>query len=107
MRLQRLRFELRMELAANKMRMAGNFDYLYIRSVGRGPADLQPAAGEYRFIFAIEFVAVAMALADLKLAVSAVSERLRLQFAGPRAQPHGAAQLINSTQLAQLVDDAM
>jgi hypothetical protein len=64
MRLQRLGFEFRMELAAQEKWVAGYLDDLHIRCVGRGAAQAQAATGEQRFIFAIEFVAVAMALAD-------------------------------------------
>jgi hypothetical protein len=59
------------------------------------------------FVFAVEFVTMAVALADLVLAIGFVRQRVRLHLAGPRAQPHGAAQLFHAAQLAQLVDHAM
>src|SRR5438105_15696491 len=48
-----------------------------------------------------------MALADLELAVDAVRQRVGLYLAGPRAQAHGAAQLVDAAQFAQLIDDAV
>src|SRR3954463_719698 len=48
-----------------------------------------------------------MALADLEVAVDAMCERVGLDLAGPRAQAHGAAELVDAAQLAQLIDDAV
>src|SRR3954454_5028345 len=50
---------------------------------------------------------MAMALADLEVAVDAMCERVGLDLAGPRAQAHGAAELVDAAQLAQLIDDAV
>src|SRR6478672_6544878 len=50
---------------------------------------------------------MAMALADLEVTVDALRQRVRLDLAGPRAQTHGAAQLVDAAQLAQLIDDAV
>ena len=59
------------------------------------------------FILAVEFIAVAMPLGDFQHTVGLRGERARLQPRRPRAQTHGAAQFVNSPQLAQLIDDAM
>ena len=88
--------------------MAGDLDDFDVGLVGRGPRDAQAATGEKRLVLAIEFVAVAMALADFGLAaVGAAGERVGLQIAGPCAETHGAAHFFNAEQLTQLVDDAV
>src|SRR5438067_1994241 len=65
MRLQRFGLELGMELAAQEIRMIGNLHDLHVCTVRRGAGDAQPAAGEHRFILAVELIAMAMALANL------------------------------------------
>src|SRR4051812_4304042 len=50
---------------------------------------------------------MAMALADLEVAINPLRQRVGLYLAGPRAQAHGAAELVNAAQLAQLIDDAV
>src|SRR5712671_4633120 len=107
MRLERLRLELRMELAPNEMRMIWQLHHLYVSSIWSRPRDAQPRRDHRLFILAIEFVAMAVAFADLKLAIDLVRQRVRLNLASPRPQPHGAAQFFHAAQLAQLVDHAM
>src|ERR1017187_2632834 len=108
MRLQRLRLELGMELAAQEIRMSRQLDNLYISRVRGGAADGQPAAREQRLVFTIEFIPVPMPLADLRRStVSLRRERVLLQDASPRAQSHRAAHLFHTKQLAQLVNDAV
>src|SRR5712672_3569389 len=99
MRLQWLRFEFWMELAADEERVIRDLDHLDVRAVRCRAGDAQAAAGEHGFVFAVEFVAMAMALADFKIAVDAVRQRVGLYLARPRAQAHGAAQLVDATQL--------
>src|SRR3954452_17030632 len=48
-----------------------------------------------------------MALADLEVAVDAMCQRVGLDLASPRTQAHGAAELVDAAQLAQLIDDAV
>ena len=79
------------------------FADLDVRAVGRLAGDPQAAAFSTLFVFAIEFVAMAMALADLARAVGLVREAALGQLAGPSAQPHRAAQFVDALQLAQLV----
>ena len=62
---------------------------------------------QHGFVFAIEFVAMAMALADFGLSVSPAREAVFGQQAGIRAQAHGAAELVDALQLAQLVNHAI
>ncbi len=69
MRLERLRFEFGMELAAEEEGMAGDLDDFDVGAVGSGSGDGEAGAGEQRFIFAIELVAVTMAFADFGFAV--------------------------------------
>src|SRR5271165_1200858 len=85
MRLQRFGLELGMELAAQEVGMVGDLHDFDVRAVGRCAADAQPAGGYHAFILAIELVAMAMPLADLVLPVRSVSQRARLEFAGPCA----------------------
>ena len=107
MRLQRLRLEFGMELAAEEEWMVGNLDDLDVGSVGCGAGDAQAAGGKGLLVFAVELVAMAVALADLGFAVRLMGQRAGLELAGPGAQPHGAAQFFHAAQLAQLVDDAV
>src|SRR5882724_13674350 len=67
--LQRLRLEFGMELAADEVRVVGQFDHLHVGSVGRGPGNSHARGNQRLFIFAVEFVSVAMAFADLGLAI--------------------------------------
>src|SRR5579859_6994707 len=107
MRLQRLRLEFRMKLASQEMRMAGDFYNLNIRPIRSRSGDAQPGPGQDGLILAVEFIAMTMALADFQLAISFVGKRTRFEFTRPRAQPHGAAEFVNSAQLAQFVDHPM
>ena len=107
-RLEGLGLELGVELAAEEVGVAGDFDDLDVGLVGSGAAEAQAAAGEQGFVLAVELVAVAVALADFGCAaVGAGGERVFLEDAGPGAQTHGAAHLFDAEQLAQLVDDAV
>src|SRR5712671_7606648 len=58
-------------------------------------------------MFAVEFIAVAMALADFELAVSLMRKRSGLQLARPRAEPHGTAHFVHAQQFAQFVNHAI
>src|ERR1022692_891469 len=98
MRFQRLRLELGMKLASDEMRMIRQFHDLDISSVGRRAGDAQPGRHHRLFIFAIEFVTMAVALADLELAVDLVRQRVGLNLASPCAQTHGAAKFLDSSQ---------
>src|SRR5436190_156185 len=107
MRLQRLRFELRMKLAANKMWMAGNLDHFDVRAIRSRPGDSQPAGNHRVFIFTVELVAVTMAFADFGLRINLVRQRVGLNLARPCPQSHGSAKFLHTTQFAQLVNYAM
>src|SRR5579884_4073049 len=107
MRLQRLRFELRMELAAEIPGVILEFADLDIGGVRRLSRDAQAVAGKPLLEIAVELVAVTMALADLRRAVGLRGEASFGQLARVRAQAHGAAQLIHALQLTQFVDHAM
>ncbi len=86
MRLQRLRFEFRMELASDEKRMTGNLHDLDVRAIRSRTGNAQPGGNHRLFIFAIEFVTMPVALADLGLAIHFVRERSRFDFARPCAQ---------------------
>jgi len=62
MRSQGLGLEFGMELAAYEPRVVGGFDDFDVDAVGGASGDAEASAGERVFVFAIEFVAVAMAL---------------------------------------------
>ncbi len=64
MRLQGLGLELGMELAAEKIWMAGNLYDLDVGLVGRRARDAEACAGEQGLVLAVEFVAVTVTLAD-------------------------------------------
>ena len=66
MRLEWLRLELGVELAAEKVRVTGDLDDFYVRRVGSGSAQEQAATSEESFILAVELVAMTVALADLR-----------------------------------------
>src|SRR5579863_2568820 len=106
-RRERLRFELRMELAADEPGMVGNFDDLDVNAVGRAPRDAEARARQRLIVFAVEFVAVPVPLGNLERAVSLRRKRPRLEFAGPRAQPHRPAHFVDAEQFAQLVNHAI
>src|SRR6185312_1353247 len=58
MRLQRLRFELRVKLAAKEERMPRHLHDLHIGRVRSGPGNSQPRARQQRLVLAVEFVTV-------------------------------------------------
>src|SRR5271157_5515357 len=107
MRLQRLRLELGMELAAQEVGVVGNLDDLDVGAVGRCAADAQSACGKRALVLAVELVPMAMTLADLVPPVRLVRQGAGLKLAGPCAQTHRSTQLFHPAQLAQLVNDAM
>src|SRR6266852_4408677 len=88
--LQRLRLELGMELAADEMRMVGQFDHLNVSAIGRRTGNSQSRRHHRLLVFAVEFVAMAVALADFQLAVDLAGQRVGFNFESPCAQPHGA-----------------
>src|SRR5579872_5244040 len=107
MRLQRFRLELRMELAANKMRMVRKLNHLYISPVRSRPGNPQPARRQGLFILAVEFVTMPVALADLELSINSMRQSSRLDFASPSSQPHSPAKFLHAPQLAQLINHPM
>src|SRR5271166_5219806 len=80
MRLQRLRLELGMELAAQEVRMAGDLDDLDVGAVRRCTADAQAAGGQHTLVLAVELVAMAMPFADFVLSIRCVRQSFRLQL---------------------------
>src|SRR5579862_2769867 len=74
MRFERLGFEFRMELAAEEPWMVGCFDDLDVVLVGSAARDAEAGGRQDFFVVAIEFVAMAVTLADFELAVGAIGE---------------------------------
>src|SRR5437868_5276197 len=87
--------------------MTRNLNDFYVSSIGSCAGDAQSASGQRALIFAVEFITVAMALADLELTVSFVRQRARFDFARPCAQAHRAPEFFNAAQLAQFVDHSV
>ena len=90
MRLQRLRLEFGMELAAQEERVVGNLDDLDVGPIGGRAADAQSAGGQRALVLAIELVAMAMALADLVLAVGLVCASV----SGSSLQVHAPSRMV-------------
>src|ERR1700691_346373 len=67
--LERTRFELRMELDADKPRMIGEFDRLRQEAVGRHAGEHDALGFEAGAVGGVDLVAVAVALGDFGLAV--------------------------------------
>ena len=107
MRLERLGLEFRMELAAEKPRVIRRFDDFDVIFVGSAAGDAEASSDEGLFVFAIEFVAVAVAFADFSFAVGFVGKGAGFELAGPRAEAHGAAHFVHAEQFAQFVNDAV
>src|SRR5229473_7259504 len=107
MRLQRLRFELRMELATNEKRMTRNLHHLNVSPVRSRAGNAQPGGHHGLFILTIELVTMPVPLTDLGLAIYFGGQRARLDLARPCPEPHRATQFFHAAQLAQFVDHAM
>src|SRR5882672_10894508 len=73
---ERLRFKFRMELASEKPRMLRRLDNFHVLAVGRASGDAETGIGQRLFVFAVEFIAVAMAFADFGRAIR--TERRRI-----------------------------
>src|ERR1035437_9414437 len=91
-RLHGLGFELGMELAAEIPRMVADLADLDVRIVRRLARDLEARRFQALFVFAIELVAVAMALVDFARAVGVVCHAAVGQAARPASQPHGRSE---------------
>src|ERR1019366_9790125 len=87
MRLQRFRFEFRMELASDEERMTGNLHHLNVGAVRSRAGNAQPGGHHGLFILAVELVTMPVPLADLGLAIHFVRQRSRLDLTRPCPQP--------------------
>src|SRR6185436_5813602 len=96
MGIERFRFELRVELHRDVPRMGRELDDLDELPVERSADDLKTVIGQRFFIQAIEFVSMAMAFVDDRLAVQLMRSGSGLQFAGIRSQPHGPAKIVDA-----------
>ena len=67
--LQWFRLELRVELAAQEVRVIHYLDDLNVGAVRRCAGDTHARASEHSFIFAIEFIAVPVTLANLSCTI--------------------------------------
>src|SRR5689334_22545640 len=89
MRLQRLGLELRMKLACQEPGMVRSLDNFHILAVRRTSGNAESRVGQRLFVLAVEFVAVAVALADIRRAVGLEGRGIFLDLAGPRSEAHG------------------
>src|ERR1700690_2097485 len=96
-----------MELAADEPGMVRHLDDLHVHAIGSASGDTEAGARKRLIVFAIEFVAVAMALRNLRLPVGLVSKGTGLEFAVPRTQAHGSAHLVHTQKLPQFVDHSI
>ena len=87
--------------------MVGRLHNLDVHTVRRSPSDPKSRAGQGRLVLAIKFVAMPVPLRNFQLPVRFLRKRSGLEFAGPRAEPHGPAHLVHAQQLAQLVNHAV
>src|ERR1700675_4684111 len=81
MRLQRLRFEFRMELASDKKRMTSNLHHVDVGTVRSRAGNAQPGSHHWFLILAVELVTMPMPLADLCLSVHLIPWRSHLDLA--------------------------
>src|SRR5208283_916153 len=88
-------------------RWAPDLNEYHVGAVRGHPCQVQPLGHKDFLIFAVEFVAVAVALGNLELTVGLMSKRTGLKPGGPGAQAHGSPQLIDASQFTKFVDDAM
>src|SRR4029077_20333388 len=92
-RLERLRFELWMELHADEPGVIGKLDDFGQRAVGRYPRKAEPGLLQRILVPDVDFVAVAMALADMGCPVdwrrAAFGRKPRLMG----AEPHRPAEI--------------
>src|ERR1017187_1209919 len=102
MRLHGLGLELGMELASQKPRMVGNLANLHVRAVRRLSRNPQPGRFQTLFVFAVELIAMPVALLDLTRAIRFIGEARFGEAARPASQPHGAAELVDALQFPQL-----
>jgi ABC-type xylose transport system permease subunit len=96
MRLERLGFELGVKLAAEIPGVVADFADFDIHAVGSLAGEAQAVLLQNVLVFAIEFVAVTVALADFLFAVGGAGEAAFLEQAGVRAEAHGTAELIHA-----------
>src|SRR2546422_1087354 len=107
MRFEGSRLEFRVELAAQEPGMVADLHDLDIGPIRRLARQVESTAHQGLLILPVELVAVAMALGNLRLAVSLVSEGTGLELRLPRPQAHRPAQLVDPPQFPQLVDHAV
>src|SRR2546426_11640791 len=106
MRTQRLRFVFRVKLTTEKpgMFVSWQLNYFDKLTVGRPSANYQTRSVQSFAKLRIKLITMPMSLADLFRCVSLPGQRTRRKIAGPGAQPHSPAQLINIHQIAELED---
>src|SRR6266550_1238791 len=91
MRARGARLKLRVELTADIPRMRLKLHHLDQRSVGRKAAQVQSVLDELVAVLVVDLVAMAMPLADLRLAIDRGGLRSWSEPAGVRAEAHGTA----------------
>src|SRR5581483_6693483 len=101
---RRPRLELRMELARHEPGVVGQLDDLDEPAVLIGAGDDEPVVDEPVAVDVVHLVAVAVPLEDHVLAVDLAGTRALGELDRLRAEPHGAAEILDALLLGQEVD---
>src|SRR3954447_14103776 len=104
---ERLRLELGMELAAEIPGMIGDLADLNVNAVGSLPGKLETVRRQEALELTIEFISMAMPLADLSRTISSAGEAALRQFARIGSKAHGAAEFIYTFQFTKFIDYAI
>src|SRR5690242_2012461 len=96
-----------MKLATQAPGMIRHLTNLNVNTVGRLPGKTHSGVREHLLEVAVEFVAMPMALTDIRCAIRCDRETSFRETAGVGAQTHRAAEFIHPFQLAELENHAM
>ncbi len=102
-----LRFEFRVELAAEEPGVARDLADFDVGTIGRFAGDAEAIVFEDLLVFAVEFVAVAVAFADGGFPVGLTGEAIGGEFAIISTKAHGAAEFVDALEFAEFVDDTV
>ena len=94
MRIKRVGLELGMKLATEEPGMICNLHDLHIGAVRRCAREGHSVGYQHLLIFPVELVTVPVALGNFERVISPIGKASRNQPAGPGAQTHGAAHLV-------------
>src|SRR5207302_2550798 len=107
MRRQWLRFEFRMELAAEEPRMIRQLNDFHEILVRRDARNDQTVFGKHLLELPIEFVPMTMPLGNDVRFVNTIGQRTRLEVGRVRAQSHRSADRVDAEEVAQFINDGV